>query len=259
MKDSIHKILVVTSCTKDKKYPSGFIPDRQLEAEDLWDYSYDERWTRDFGELEQYRVSAAMLYRGRQHLLLMEGVNMLRRTFGDHCVDLKIISAGFGLVDEHQPLPPYNITFAGLSATKIRSIAQQLGIPQALNLLLQQRYDCAFFLLGMEYLASIHLPFATEFSFPCVFLASQAARKWMPASFPYVYIDAGQDMAISFGSASISFKGLLFKHFAAQIVANAESSSEKSKNKLIDQFFQHPSAHAFFAMLSSYHKEVDLS
>ncbi len=103
--------------------PPVLPPQQWLQPEQLWDEGNDDRAVRNFGDLEQYRVPAWKLYRGQQHLQLMQGVELLRRTFGRSVVDVKIISAGFGLVSEDQPLPPYNATFANLSAAKIATIA----------------------------------------------------------------------------------------------------------------------------------------
>src|SRR5438445_10258246 len=97
------KILVVTSCTKDKTIPPLGPGLHQLTPDQLWDEQDDDRVTRNFGELEKYRVPVGQLYRGRQHLQLMKGVELLRQTFGHSVVDVRIISAGFGLVSEEQP------------------------------------------------------------------------------------------------------------------------------------------------------------
>ena len=98
----------------------------------LWDTREDDRTLRDYGELEPYRVPAAQLYHGLQHTELMRGVELLRRTFGQTLdIDVKIISAGFGVVDEDQLLPPYEATFAGQPQASITAVSRRLLIPQA--------------------------------------------------------------------------------------------------------------------------------
>src|SRR5947209_19234325 len=94
------KILVVTSCTKDKAIPPLRPHLHELTPDQLWDEQDDDRVTRHFGELDEYRVPAGQLYRGRQHRQLMHGVELLRQTFGHTVIDVKIISACFGLVNE---------------------------------------------------------------------------------------------------------------------------------------------------------------
>jgi len=212
-------ILVVTSCTKDKLFPPGFPLARQLLSDDLWDERDDERVRRDFGELEPYRQPASQLYRGRQHRLLMQGVELLRQTFGAESVEVNIISAGFGLVDEGEPLPPYNATFAGQPASTIPALARRLGIMQKMQLLLDRPYACAFFLLGESYLLSLGLPFATPPAFPCLFLAGPSSHKRIPRRSPYAFVRVGQDDSIAFRYNLVGLKGLLFKYFAQQIIA----------------------------------------
>src|SRR5690349_18980591 len=94
------KILIVTSCTKDKDNRYNLAQHQQLSSDQLWDEGCDDRAARNFGDLEKYRIPAGQLYRGRQHLQLMQGVELLRQVFGPNSVDVKIISAGFGVVDE---------------------------------------------------------------------------------------------------------------------------------------------------------------
>jgi hypothetical protein len=212
------RILVVTSCTKDKMIPPVLPPQQWLQPEQLWDEGNDDRAVRNFGDLEQYRVPAWKLYRGQQHLQLMQGVELLRRTFGRSVVDVKIISAGFGLVSEDQPLPPYNATFANLSAAKIATIAQRLRIPQAINQLVKEEYDCAFFLLGESYLLSLDLPFTQTPKFPCLFLSGPSSRKRVPRRAPYRFVRVSQDDSIAFSYNLVGLKGHLFKLFAQQII-----------------------------------------
>lgn len=213
------RILVVTSCTKDKAIPL-LRPDlHQLMPDQLWDEREDDRTTRNFGELDEYRVPASKLYRGRQHQQLMKGVELLRQTFGHAVVDVKIISAGFGLVNEEQPLPPYNATFADLSSSKILTISQRLRIPQSISRLMSDSYDCAFFLLGDRYLLSIGLPFSQKPNFPCLFLAGPSSHKRVPRRSPYYFVRVGQDDSIAFSYNLVGLKGQLFKLFVEQIVA----------------------------------------
>src|SRR5216110_466339 len=169
------KILIVTSCTKEKA-PTTLSPAQQLTTEQLW----NDHTTRDFSELEAHFKPAVELYRGGQHLQLMQGVEQLRRVFGEEVVDVKIVSAGFGLVDEKQLLPPYNATFSDLSATQITPIAKKICIPQSINRLMEADYICAFFLLGENYLLSLSLPFSTIPSFPCLFLSGPSGHPRIP-------------------------------------------------------------------------------
>lgn len=245
------KILVVTSCTKDKAFPPLGPNLHQLTSDQLWDEQDDDRATRNFGELDEYRVPAGRLYHGRQHQQLMQGVELLRQGFGHTVVDLKIISAGFGLVSEGQSLPPYNATFADLSSSKILAISQRLRIPQSINDLMLDSYDCAFFLLGESYLLSIGLPFSQKPNFPCLFLTGPSSHKRLPRRVPYYFVRVGQDDSIAFSYNLVGLKGQLFKFFAEQIIAPLHTtpsttfSSDMGARERLSDFLKTPTPEQF--------------
>lgn len=250
MESAPGSILVVTSCTKDKLFPPGFSPTRQLLPADLWDERNDERAQRDFGELEQYRTPAGQLYRGRQHRSLMRGVELLRHTFGPGVVEVKIVSAGFGLVDEDQPLPPYNATFSGLPSTTIQTIARRLGIPQNINTALAGPYTCAFFLLGESYLLALGLPLPSMPACPCLFLAGPSSRKRIPRRSPYAFVRVGQDDSIAFGANLVGLKGLLFALFAQQISA----PHQHTPASILTHFFRDPTPASFLDIVRPFRR-----
>lgn len=252
------KILVVTSCTKDKNIPDGVSPQQQPGPDRLWDEGTDDRVKRNFADLEPHRVEAGKLYQGRQHLQLMQGVDALRQAFGHAVVDVKIISAGFGLVDEEEKLPLYNATFADQSSAKVITIAQRLGIPQAMDQLMQGQYDCAFFLLGENYLLSIGLPFAHTPSFPCLFLSGPSSHKRIPRSMPYRFVRVGQDDSIAFSYNLVGLKGQLFKLFADQIInpdprtPSTLLARDASKAERLKNFFTNPTPRYFLDIVSPF-------
>ena len=252
------KILVVTSCTKDKVIPPLGPNLHQLTPDQLWDEQDDDRVTRKFGELDEYRVPAGQLYRGRQHRQLMQGVELLRQTFGHTVVDVKIISAGFGLVNEEQPIPPYNATFADLPSSKILTISQRLCIPQKIGALMLDSYDCAFFLLGDNYLLSIDLPFSQRPDFPCLFLAGPSSHRRIPRRVPYYFVRVGQDDSIAFSYNLVGLKGQLFKLFTEQIVAplpQAPSTifkSDMGARERLSDFLKAPTPQQFLQIVSPF-------
>ncbi len=259
------KILIITSCTKDKlSLPNGLYK-HQLTPDQLWDEQDDDRITRDFGELEKYRVPAGQLYRGSQHKQLMQGVELLRRAFGRDVVDVKIISAGFGLVSEEQLLPPYNATFADLHTSKILSISRRLYIPQKINQLMGESYDCAFFLLGDSYLLSIGLPFSQKPNFPCLFLAGPSSHKRVPRRAPYYFVRVGQDDSIAFSYNLVGLKGQLFKLFTEQVVAplhQAPSTAirrDMSAEERLSDFLKAPTPQQFLLIISPFRRSGRIS
>lgn len=95
------RILLVTLCTGEKR----FKPENQLVAEDFTD---SERLRERETELREFLYPASQLYKGMQHLRLMEGLHNLRQAL-DINIDLAIVSAGYGLVSEHQKIAPYGV------------------------------------------------------------------------------------------------------------------------------------------------------
>ena len=89
------RVLVVTSCTGEKR----FKPSNQLTLEDFKDSA---RLTDQEVALANDACSAGEMYTGAQHLRLMEGVKALRQAFGQKVVDVKILSAGYGLIAENR-------------------------------------------------------------------------------------------------------------------------------------------------------------
>ncbi|HEU5375818.1 MAG TPA: hypothetical protein VFV38_10295 [Ktedonobacteraceae bacterium] len=250
------RLLVITSCTKDKVIASDSPANAALTSEELWDGREDNRAARHYGDLERRRLPAGQLYRGAQHRETMRGVALLRDAFGPQAVEVKIVSAGFGLVDERQPLPPYEATFSGLASSKIKTVSASLGIPASLRALLAGSYSCAFFLLGENYLRSLGLPYLEAPTFPCLFLASLSNQKLVPQSDAYHLIPVGEGEVKAFRYGMVGIKGHLFHLFAQQIVSwstpNGVSSDDAAlaeAGERLARFIENPGAALFQEML----------
>ena len=98
-------LLVISSCTGDKVVNTP----AELKLEDFADA---DRLKRREHELASYRRPASVMYTGKQHEYLMRGVDKLRRAYGDNFVDLRILSAGYGLIEEDRVICPYDVTFS---------------------------------------------------------------------------------------------------------------------------------------------------
>lgn len=102
------RILIVTSCTGEKK----FKPDNQLKQED---FRYRSLLQSRSGELAEYVCDAGSMYTGMQHLRLIEGVATLRQQLGKEKIDVAIISAGYGVITEEEKIVPYEVTFNSIA------------------------------------------------------------------------------------------------------------------------------------------------
>src|SRR5688572_11012428 len=68
------------------------------------------------------------MYTGPQHLHVLGGVEHLRHHYGQDAVTLKIVSAGYGVIDEHRVIAPYDLTFNTMSRRQAREWARHLAI-----------------------------------------------------------------------------------------------------------------------------------
>ena len=218
------RILVITSCTGEKRYK----PQNQLKLEDFQDV---ERLRKRESELSDYACDAAALYTGTQHLRLMEGIKLLRESLGFESLDLKILSAGYGLVDEKQMLVPYEVTFNVMKAGEIDSWGRSLQIKEDLEAAIEP-YNLVFFLLGDNYLRAAQLPIESHSEKTFIFLTSTKRAQRIPKmkSKTYIWPLSNTD-AKRYGYGLVGLKGFLFKRFSENV---AETSS------LLEKVYEHP-------------------
>ena len=204
-------LLVISSCTGEKNIRDcPFL----LREEDFDDASL---FMRREVELSAWGLPAASLYTGWQHRYMVRGVNALRRRFGEACCTLKIISAGYGLVEENRRLVPYEVTFQDKPLTWVREHALRLGIPQAIRKA-SLDFEAVVFLLGKEYLLSTHPPLIPGRNQRFVFFTSNQQIPFDPNS---TVIAAGKSET-RFGSGLVALKGKMFELFAHGLCANPE-------------------------------------
>ena len=204
-------LLVIGSCTGDKDVRDcPYLPTES-------DFEDPVLLGRRQAELVGWALPAARLYTGWQHRYMMNGIDLLRRRFGSSACSVKIISAGFGLVDEEQPLVPYEATFQGKRPDWIRKRAGQLGIPQAVRKAIHG-YECVIFLLGKEYLLSIHPPLQPSSGQRLVFFTS---NRNVPFTSDSTIVPAGK-AETRFGAGTVALKGRMFELFAAGLCHRTE-------------------------------------
>jgi|SRR5208337_2314134 len=103
------KFLVISSCT-GKKDDAG-CPDsaKLVEA----DFDDPARLQKREAELQNWLRSAAVMYTGRQHTQMMQGVRLVRSAFGKDVCTLAILSAGYRLIPEDRLIAPYDSKIGG--------------------------------------------------------------------------------------------------------------------------------------------------
>lgn len=198
------RTLVITSCTGQKKVS----PENLLLQDDFLDIEHLRVREK---ELVEFEYSAGEMYTGMQHLRLMEGMEKLREHFSEYIVDLDIVSAGYGLINESERIVPYEVTFNSMKSSELVEWSKKLKIHQDLQMRIRD-YDLVIFLLGDKYLRALQLPFReVDSEKRLVFLAGRSSRKLIPDEPPYYFIEVGQDDAKSFSYGLVGLKGYLFK------------------------------------------------
>lgn len=196
------KILIVTSCTGEKK----FKPDNQLTMADFKTIGSKQFKKRE-KELSSYRVPADEMYTGQQHVRLMRGLKLIADSSEENIkVDLKILSAGYGLLDGNSLIVPYEVTFSTMKAKPLREWADFLKIPEKVISAIDG-YDLAVFLLGKEYLKAINFPKSIETKCKMVFLTGKGSQSCLPKGPTVRTVFLGNKDAKRIGAGLVALKG----------------------------------------------------
>lgn len=141
------RVCVVGSCGKKKRTMVENAP----TCGDLNSTSDFQTWKNRFKE---HMVIARDMYLGNQSRELVRGVDILRSIM-DIEVHLFIVSAGFGLLEEDEKVPPYECSFTGMKKFEIIDRSQHLSIPKDFARVCETRYDLLYLALGKNYLTAI--------------------------------------------------------------------------------------------------------
>ncbi|MBK5114049.1 MAG: hypothetical protein KGD59_13705 [Candidatus Heimdallarchaeota archaeon] len=139
------KILVFASCSKRKSisYPTEPIC-KEIIMKGMKD-SFVERFPE--------KRTARDLYRGSLNISINSAVNQLRDFFD---VSYYIVSAGFGIVEENEFVPPYNCAFSLMTKEEIIERARVLMIPDDFQEIVdKEKPDLMYLALGKTYLLAL--------------------------------------------------------------------------------------------------------
>ena len=216
------EILVVSSCTGRKSVQC----ENPLLLPDFLDRHRLQGRERG---LERLMRPAAEMYTGRQHQGMMAGIRAIRGRFGKEAIAVKIVSAGYGLIDEAAMIAPYNVTFSGMKKEAIRELSSQNNVPGDLRRAVSAE-RLVVFLLGRDYLTAIHPPIVPSPGQRFIFLAKGSEDRTLRAPGVTV-VPAGQAEARQYGTTSMSLKGRMFELFALALV---EQGPQLFQNILAD-------------------------
>ncbi len=235
----MRRFAVVSSCTSEKKVKVV----NALTQKDFFDIKNLRMREKEIDVL----YKAADMYTGIQHLRLMEGINLLRSSIGKEVIDLYILSAGYGLINEERIIAPYEVTFNSMNSKQILKWSNHLKIPQTL-LKLISNYDLILFLLGEKYIRALQLNLLKIYgNQKLVFLGGMNSFHLIPKNGNTAFIKLGPKEASDFSYGLIGLKGYLFKLLANEVVRY-----EKKDIDLLELLYKKPSS--FLTYLDKYRK-----
>lgn len=199
------QIRILTSCTSTKAVSCT----DPITAED---FEQGSAHVEDREEaLSEFLRPAGEMYTGKQHRHLMEGVRAIRRKRTDVRINLAIISAGYGVVSEEQPIAPYERAFNGRSKADIQDLAQRLSIPRDVRQFLAGPTDLILVLLGEKYLQAIDPDEIVSFGGPTLLFCSGQAVKSLPNWKAVEKVSVTRETAKRFSEGLVWLKGYLAK------------------------------------------------
>lgn len=141
------RVLVVGSCGKRKLHNSP----KQPNCQDIRTRHGIDYWRKRFSKLN---TPARTMYTGPQNTELVKAVDLLRE-ISRVDVHLVIISAGFGILQEHERVPPYDCSFTNMTMRDVRKWSEELGLQSSFTDLINKNFDFIYLALGKRYLAAL--------------------------------------------------------------------------------------------------------
>jgi hypothetical protein len=189
------RISVLSICTREKRQDHP----RKLTKRDFAELSR-RLWRED--TLGHLRTPAGRFYTGLPQRRLDRGIGLARRA--RHQVDLWILSAGYGLINERMPVVPYDCSFNGMSAAQLAEWARHLCLPDTVPMYLSSPADLRVVLLTDPYLRACALERDTPLAAPTVFLVSRRSAGRLPAgAIPWV-LERGD--VVRFGTPAVALR-----------------------------------------------------
>jgi hypothetical protein len=155
------------------------------------------------------RVPAERLYLGEQHRRLMRGVDRFRAAVAEPEIDLRIVSAGLGLVRGDSLTTVYDESFSGLGRPAIAERAASLGIPGDVALTLQEPFSLAVLLLGDDYMTAAAIDEGSQIEGPVIAFGGTGLKRRLGAHPNVSVISATKIEAQRFHCGLVGLKGEL--------------------------------------------------
>jgi len=209
-------IRVVTSCT-GKKVANASNP---LVMSDF-ELSKEQFKMRELG-LSSHKTTAGKMYSGRQHQFLMQAVEKLRAEGSGLEIEVWILSAAYGVINENEEIAPYDVTFTDMSKKVLRQWAIRRSIPDQMAALVQRPADFQMILLGSKYLDAAALGEDLTYEAPTMIVCGHSETPRLP-QWPNVRL-----LGVGISEASRLRQGLVWikGYIAAQVLSLIEGDND---------------------------------
>jgi len=228
-------IQILTSCTGRKARASR-------DALSWEDFREGDEYIRiRERELEEEMLPARKMYTGRQHEHLMKGVKILRESEEEVSIDVSILSAGYGVVNEERMVAPYDLTFSEMNRRKARRWAREREIPSDVRATFRRDADLHIVLLGNAYLDAARLIGGAkedwEVSGKTLFLCSGSAAKELGGKSGCLAVGLTNDHARKWGEGLVGLKGLVAKQLLLAR-ASGEAIFSEEEARTVEEFLR---------------------
>lgn len=227
------KVAVISSCSSRKRYKLQSYP----KCEDFINGNI-RQWEE---KLQRFKAPAIEMYIGREHNLVVEGVEKLWNAFSKENIVFHIVSCGYGLIPYNKEIVPYNCSFSNMKVSKIREIAETLNLAENFYNITR---DCnlVFIMLGRMYLKALNLrqlPLHPKY----VFIGSKESKGRVPKQENVKYIIASKERAREYGASSIDLKGMIFLDLCSALCDDTlDALLEEMSSPFNAKMINHPRA-----------------
>ena len=238
----LRRVLVITSCTGEKSVESP----KALKLSDFQKGTAHVR--KREAEVAEILRPAEELYTGQQHARLMRGVTAFRSahptTGKGPALDLRILSAGYGIVPGSQKLAPYEATFQGMGKAELRKWAGTLGVPAAFRDAVARPYDLALVLLGDDYLDACAFDASVKLGGPTLLFCGKNTLKKLPKLGNLHAVALTNAEAKRFSCGLVALKGELGSRILSRLAADAAFGATLSAASDVLTFIEEPTVPA---------------
>jgi len=220
-KESLLKILIISSCAGEKKYS----PANKALSADLDDFHLRQIKEK---ELETYKIPAKEMFLSSHNLKILEGIKLIK-DIPNIKIDLSFVSSGYGFINSDDFVIPYEINLPIMTKTELDKRADFLKIHEEAYYK-ARNYDLVFFSMGYEYLRTLKLPLQFSDDVKQIFFTSPNNEKFIPKDKNTFVFVLGNEELSTLKIQANELRGFIFKLLCKSIFEDNNIIFEIYKN-----------------------------